>query len=277
MTRRKALLVGIDGLRIDVALESGAAPALAGLVARGALHRMSMAAPTWSGPGWSTILTGATPAEHGVVDNSFHGNTLSRNVDLLSRAFYADQSRSTFAAVSWPPLADPAGPGPVISTRLDQQRSGQQRIVIRDGETYGYRYGDGEIAAFARLALRDAGPDVSFVYLGEVDEAGHLYGGASPEYRAALRRVDDHLAELLAIVEKRAAAQDEDWLVGITTDHGHLDEGGHGGGEDVVTGSFLALRRFGSGVDTAAAEPAELAGAALRPEDVAGVLLRHLG
>lgn len=274
MMRRKLLLVGIDGLRIHDALKPGAAPALAGLVARGTLHPMTMQVPTWSGPGWSTILTGASPVEHGVVDNRFYGNTLSANADLLSRAFFADPSTTTFAAVSWPPLADPAGPGPVISTRPDQQRSGQHRLVIRDGETYGYRYGDGEITAFARLALRDAGPDASFVYLGEVDEAGHLYGGISTEYAAALGRVDVHLAELVAIVEARAARYDEDWLVAVTTDHGHVDAGGHGGSEGVVTESFLAVTRYGA---AGAGHPTSLGpGERLRPEELAEVLLRHL-
>lgn len=274
MTRRKLLLVGIDGLRIGDALKPGAAPGLAGLVDHGTLHPMTMQVPTWSGPGWSTILTGASPAEHGVVDNRFHAHTLSANADLLSRAFFADPSKTTFAAVSWPPLADPAGPGPVISVRPDQQRSGQHRLVIRDGETYGYRYGDGEITASARLALRDAGPDASFVYLGEVDEAGHLFGGVSTEYTAALGRVDAHLAELLAIVEARAVRHDEDWLVAVTTDHGHVDAGGHGGDESVVTESFLAVTRYGArdSGDPTSLKPGER----LRPEELSGVLLRHL-
>ncbi|GAA4663537.1 alkaline phosphatase family protein [Frondihabitans cladoniiphilus] len=274
MTRRKFLLVGIDGLRVADALRPGAAPALAALIEAGSLHPMTMEVPTWSGPGWSSILTGTTHAQHGVFDNTFHGNTLSANADLLSRAFFADPTRGTFAAVSWPPLADPAGPGPVIATRSDQQRSGMHRLVIRDGETYGYRAGDGEIAAFSRLALRDAGPDASFVYLGEVDEAGHLYGGTSPEYAAALRRVDAHLAGIVAAVAARAETHDEDWLIGVTSDHGHVDAGGHGGADEVVTASFLALGRFVRG---GSVHPTALVSRQrIRPDEVAGVLLAHL-
>ncbi len=280
MTSRKLLLVGIDGLRLDDALRPGVAPRFASFVQDGTLHPMTMEVPTISGPGWSSILTGSTHADHSVVDNSFHGHTLHRNADLLSRAFYADQSRTTFAATGWPPIADPAGPGPIVSTRLDQQRAGRHRLVVRDGETYGYRWADGEIAAFSRLALREAGPDASFVYLGEVDEAGHLHGGASREYGEAIARVDAHLGILLDAVGARATLHDEDWLVGITTDHGHLDEGGHGGGDAVLTRSFLALSRFGGAQEAQRSGPQEPPAPApreIRPDEVAGLLLAHLG
>jgi predicted AlkP superfamily pyrophosphatase or phosphodiesterase len=273
MSRAKTLLVGIDGLRIDDALGLGAAPHLGAFIETGRLLDMTMEVPTISGPGWSSILTGTDHADHGVFDNTFHGHTLHRNADLLSRAYFADQTRSTFAATSWPPIADPAGPGPIIAARTDQQRAGRHRLVIRDGEVYGYRWADGEITAASRLAILDSGPDASFVYLGEVDEAGHLYGGVSDEYREATGRVDSHLGILLDAVEARAAAHDEDWLVGITTDHGHVDGGGHGGADTVLTRSFLALSRFSPTGTPLASDPT----GEIRPRDVAGILLAHLG
>lgn len=280
MTSRKILLIGIDGLRLDDALDSGAAPHLSSLIDDGALHRLTMEVPTISGPGWASILTGLDHSEHGVFDNSFHGHTLFRGTDLLTQAFAGDPTRGTFVATGWPPIADPQGPGPIIATRLDQQRSGLHRIVIRDGETYGYRYADGDVAAFARLAIRAAGPHASFVYLGEVDEAGHLYGGVSPEYTAAIGRVDEHLGGIIDVVRARAAEHDEDWLVGVTTDHGHLDEGGHGGADDVLTASFLALLRITPAGTTNEGLPAEgagaEAGALVRPTDVPRILLSHL-
>ncbi len=280
MTSRKILLIGIDGLRLDDALDSGAAPNLSALIAAGALHRLTMEVPTISGPGWASLLTGLDHSEHGVFDNSFHAHTLFRGTDLLTQAFAGDPTRGTFVATGWPPIADPQGPGPIIATRLDQQRVGLHRVVIRDGETYGYRYADGDVAAFARLAIREAGPHASFVYLGEVDEAGHLYGGVSPEYTSAIGRVDLHLGAIVAAVHERAAARDEDWLVGVTTDHGHVDEGGHGGADEVVTASFLALVRITPAGTTADGLPLPAAGAeagtAVRPTDVPRILLAHL-
>ncbi|KQO64435.1 alkaline phosphatase family protein [Curtobacterium sp. Leaf261] len=271
MTARKVMLIGIDGLRIDDALRPGAAPNLAALVAAGSMSRLTMEVPTISGPGWSSLLTGATHAEHGVSDNTFSGHTLRANADFLSRAFFADQRRTTFAAADWPPLVDPAGPGPVIAFRDDQRRSGMHAVVLRDGELRGYDAMDGEITAAAELAIREAGPDASFVYLGAVDEAGHLHGGASPEYAATVLQTDARLGRLLDAIRRRIAREDldEDWLVGVTTDHGHLDAGGHGGGDEVLRRSFLALGRFGG----AGAVPVP---GDLEPCDVPGVLLAHL-
>lgn len=247
MSAVKTLIVGIDGLRIDDALSGDAMPRLARLASDGSFAHLTMEVPTISGPGWSSLLTGAPHAAHGVFDNSFHGHTLASSADVLSRAYFADQSTTTFAASGWPPLVDPSGPGPVIATRDDQRRTGTHRVIVRDGETYGYRWADAEITAWALLALDAGAPDVSFVYLGEVDEAGHLYGGISSEYAAAMARVDAHLGRILARVGERAREHGEAWQVAVTTDHGHLDEGGHGGDEPVVRRSFLAAAEIRAG------------------------------
>lgn len=113
--------------------------------------------------------------------------------------------------------------------------------------------------------------DVSFIYLGEVDEAGHLYGGISEEYESALSRVDEHVGEILDAVERRSSNYpDEDWLVCITTDHGHLDEGGHGGADPVLRRSFFGALRLG------ARSSDQYSFESMRPEQIAGWMLRHL-
>jgi predicted AlkP superfamily pyrophosphatase or phosphodiesterase len=238
MDRLHLLLVGIDGLRLDLATRARA-PHLHALLARGAETRMTMPVPTISGPGWATLLTGTSHEEHGVVDNRFVGSRLASIPDLLSRAAFADPSRTTFAAAAWPPLVDPAGVGPIIHTRDEQRRAERHRVIVRDGETYGYRTADAEIADFAVAGLLAAGPDVSFVYFSGADEAAHVYGAVSRQYVEAVGRIDVHLGRLLAVVDHRAR-DGEPWLVAVTTDHGHVDAGGHGGDEPEVVASFVA-------------------------------------
>lgn len=239
---RKYLLIGIDGLRVDDVGSRIQAPVLSSLLADGQVASMEMEVPTISGPGWASILTGATHAEHGVFDNSFAGHTMYRNPDLLSRTYYADHTARTFAAAGWPPLVDPVL-DPVISFRADQQRHGQHHVVIRNGENYGYRRADGEVASVACEQIAAMGAHGNFVYFCEGDQAGHVHGGVSDEYAAAIGRIDAHVGRLLATVARRAETLGEDWLVGVTTDHGHVDAGGHGGAERIVRRSFLALVR----------------------------------
>jgi predicted AlkP superfamily pyrophosphatase or phosphodiesterase len=247
MARPHLLLVGIDGLRLDLATAERA-PHLRSLMSRGATSWMTMPVPTISGPGWATLLTGASHEEHGIVDNTFVGSRLAGIPDLLSRAFFADPTRTTFAAAAWPPLVDPAGVGPIVHTRDDQRRAERHRVIVRDGETYGYRTADAEIADVAAAGLLGAGPDVSFVYFSGVDESGHVYGAVSRQYAEAIARTDAHLGRLLAAVDHRAR-QGERWTVAVTTDHGHVDGGGHGGGEPEVVTSFVARSAWNGELD----------------------------
>ncbi len=271
MTKRRLLLVGIDGLRVADALGGVDAPTLQALVSAGSSVPLVMEVPTISGPGWTSLLTGTTHAEHGVFDNSFVGHRIAPQSDLLSAVRVQQPSATTFAASGWPPLTDPDGPGPVIDPRRDDQHAGVHRSVVRDGETYGYRRADAEITAVAVHVLRDAVPDASFVYLGETDEAAHLYGAISDEYRYALARVDAHLAQLVSTIRSRTTDRDEEWILAVTTDHGHLDEGGHGGSEDIVRSSFLAAVTVVSG-DFHPIPLPEVVG----PHQVAPLLIREL-
>lgn len=245
--RRRICLIGLDGLRADLAIDAGKMPSLAAMAKAGTRHEMRVAVPTLSGPSWATILTGAGIEEHRVRDNSFLGAELPRHPDLLSRAFYSDQRRKTFAAASWPPLLDPAGLGPIIHERREQHRAGLHRVVVRDGETHGYVPLDADIVRHSLWALRHDTPDASFVYLCDADESAHLHGALSAEYDASLNRLDTHLKSLLAVIAERARADGDDWLVVVTSDHGHLDEGGHGGDTEIERTSFVVARGFGGG------------------------------
>ncbi len=243
--KTKILLVGIDGLILKTALGSERAPALAQLKESGYFTELTMNAPTLSGPGWSTLLTGSTHEQHAVVDNRFSGHNLLYRPDLLSRAYYQDQSTTTFAAAGWPPLVDPAGVGPVIHERREQARANIHRVIARDGETYGYEKVDAEIATVAVFAMEKFGPDVSFVYFCDADEAGHSHGVVGSRYIEAISRVDSHLDRLLNAIDQRVARFNEEWLVIVTTDHGHVDEGGHGSDSPQERASFVIAKGIG--------------------------------
>ncbi len=240
-TKRHVLIIGLDGLRWGIAAEPGVGQTLQRLADQGTWHQMTMEVPTISGPGWSSILTGTTHAEHGVRDNSMVGSRLWSNPDILSKAFYRDQSTRTFAAAGWPVLVDPNGLGPVIHPRVEQQKAGLHNVIVRDGETHGYPTVDPEIRDITLAKLRADGFDTGFVYFCTVDDAGHVWGLTGEKYRQAISDVDAHVESITAAITQRATDTGEDWLVIITTDHGHVDAGGHGGGSPEERESWVIV------------------------------------
>ena len=78
-----------------------------------------------------------------------------------------------------------------------------------------------------------------------VDEAGHKHGALSPEYFDAIERIDGYVAQLHDALETRVAAKSEKWLIVLVTDHGHRDEGGHGGDSPQERASFVIAHGIG--------------------------------
>jgi predicted AlkP superfamily pyrophosphatase or phosphodiesterase len=238
------LVIGVDGVRFDY-LGPEATPAIWRLGQAGFLAPVPVdeATPTWSGPCWATIATGTGVAGHGITGNDLTGHRLAEHPDFVTRATRA--GLPTLLAVSgWPPLARAEDGGPLFA-----EASTREFIPVPSA---GLAWGD---AGMSELAAWDAAdetiteragailaadttraPRVSFVYLGAVDFAGHA-AGAGDAYRAALRAADQRVGRLVSAV---SSAPREHWTVVVVTDHGHLDEGGHGGREPEVTTAWAA-------------------------------------
>ncbi|MBM7791329.1 alkaline phosphatase family protein [Tenggerimyces flavus] len=253
MTARKALLIGIDGLLFRK-VASVAAPTLQRLAST-AVFAESRIYPdgttkTVSGPGWSTIVTGTWPEKHGVQDNDFVDHRLSSYPDLLTRA--TREGLTTFVVAAWKPIT---------STVISDE------VSVRHDFSEAVDWAEADRAAVDRATPLLAGDvDLAFVYLGQVDEVGHASGAASAEYAAAVESADANVARVIAAVEARPEYADEEWLVVITTDHGHTPVGGHGGQSDDERSTFVLT--YGASV---AAE------ARIELVDIAPTMLSHLG
>ncbi len=261
-SERKVLLIGLDGVRVDV-LAAASTPHLDALIAQGTFSdRTRTGDPTVSGPGWSSMLTGVWPAKHGVLGNDFAGNRYDRYPDFLTRLEQLDPAYETFAVVDWPPLGTTASNGPLLSGALD-------RLVVIDGDSLGYRVADSLSVLEATAYLRTADPDAAFVYLGDVDVVGHDTGSLSDAYREAIERADRQVGALVAALADRPRYDREDWLILVSTDHGRTDAGGHGGTSQAERTIFY----LASGPSAAAGAPTT----APRIVDVAVTALTHLG
>lgn len=258
---KKLLVVGMDGLNWDSVVAANA-PHLDALAAQGLLGRSLVQCPSLadssSGPGWSTIATGVWPDRHGVHDNTFTGKQYGTYPDFLTRLEQANPAYATYSAVDWAPLHDQGTFSPAIDTR-----------VTLDGDANGYPAEDEKITADAVGRLSGGGPDASFVYLGNTDVVAHA-SGTGARYRAAIEKQDQQLGRILDAVRSRPTYAGEDWLIMVTTDHGHrVPLGGHGGCRIDERGTFLLAT--GSGIG-AGIQPIDV-----RQPDVAASALAHFG
>jgi hypothetical protein len=258
---KKVLVIGIDGVRPDV-LAQVSTPNIDALAAEGQFVRIETKAQTISGPGWSSMLTGVWPDKHRVVSNDFNGNDYARYPDFLTRLEQADPGFATFSVTDWPPLGTSANGGPLLGDSIDEKR-------LFDGGAIGYPRADSLSVAAAIELIRDGDPDAAFVYIGNPDVVAHEHGGLSPEYFAAIAVADAQVGELIRAIRDRPTYSREDWLILVSTDHGHRDEGGHGGESPEERGVFYLVS--GPSVAGAAGD--------LQPDlvDVAVTALAHLG
>jgi hypothetical protein len=218
---RRVVLVVVDGLRLDSSRTMKTLNALRG---QGADFRAWTGEPSLSYPGWTLIASGAAQEVSGVTTNWYRGPV---RVDHL----FAAAKRAGFRTG----LAGHAGWGKLFPGALDE------RVLINDPPVTEidplYRTSD-SVAAGA-LGLLRQNLQLILVHFPSVDLLGHGFGGASPEYAESVRRVDAHLATLLAAVDLGSTT------VIVTSDHGHIDRGGHGGWEPVVKQVPLVLAGAG--------------------------------
>ncbi|UCF21014.1 MAG: alkaline phosphatase family protein [Gemmatimonadota bacterium] len=259
---KKVLVIGIDGVRPDV-LAQVSTPHIDALIAAGAFSGAVVSeARTVSGPSWSSILTGVWPEKHGVNSNDLSSNNYDRYPDFLTRLELERPELNTFAVVDWPPLGTEASGGPLLGDTIDVK-------LTFDGEAAGYATADAQSVAAAVRYIGNQDPDAAFVYIGYPDVAAHEHGAASSEYYAAIGMADAHVGALVEAVRGRATYAAEDWLILVTTDHGHLDEGGHGG----VTPEERTVFYLAVGPAALSGSPGESANLV----DIAVTAMAHLG
>lgn len=167
-----------------------------------------------SGVNWSTIVTGASAAHHGVVDNSFVGQQFANYPHFFKYIRDHDPSLYTASIVSWEPINSQiltdgyAG----LERQFPGYSSAQQDSLVRNATVELMLHGD---------------PDAVFLHFDQVDAAGHSSGWGSAPYNAAIQAVDTHIGGIMAAINARpgVANGSEDWLVIITSHHGGLGTG----------------------------------------------------
>ncbi len=231
------VIVLIDALRLDTSLDPEVMPVLSGLRAQGASAAMRSRPPSFSEPGYTTILTGAWPdINDGPPVNLDYNEIHPFTQDDLFSAVHRAGWRTAISGYYW-----------------------FEKLVPQEAVDASF-YTPGEDAAADREVLDAALPwlgqsyGLVLIHIDQVDYAGHHQGGPrGHQWNEAASRADAMLGEVLAATDLQ-----EDTLL-VISDHGQIDRGGHGGPEPVTL-----------------TEPFVLAGAGVRPGSYPDVQMADL-
>jgi hypothetical protein len=223
----KVLVIGTDGTRWDLVqkqMKAGKAPYMKSIAARGfgrpSLLRYGPNTLTLSEVGWSSIASGVWEDKHGVDGHLLNMDpkqaTKNGYLDFLTRVERSRPSLNTFLASDWDNIGLPLNGGPIFGSAIDKNFSA--RIPSETIENW--NNGDAAVTKAATRYLRHSDPDVSFVYLGLVDETAHLAGSATSTYSNAIATTDKRIGALLGAVRRRPTFPFESWTIIVVTDHG---------------------------------------------------------
>ena len=163
--------------------------------------------PSYSGPNFVAQASGIEPAASGVLANGYPGEI---QLDSVFRRAKLAGLRTALVTT------DPTGDMPeVYASWIDEAHNGD-------------------------TLERIPAADLVLVHIGGPDWAAHDHGTRSPEYRAAVAEVDAFLGRVVPTLDP-----EHDALV-VSSDHGNLVEGGHGGTEPEVM--KIPLVAWGAGV-----------------------------
>jgi predicted AlkP superfamily pyrophosphatase or phosphodiesterase len=243
------LLISIDGLRPGDVLEAKQRgiqlPNLSRLVAEGS-HAQGVVGvlPTFTLPSHATLITGVSPAKHGIVNNTQFWP--KDQVAALSYNFAASIKVPTLwdaahakglvtASVEWPSsLGSPAidhnfsvwsfpGTGQPDDARYQRLLNDAPLIAALEAKLgplhFTHRENVDEESEDARIAatlIQLYRPGLITVHFSALDEAEHKFGPGSPEAKAALEGIDTYIGQLVDVER----ANSPDAFVAVVSDHG---------------------------------------------------------
>jgi phosphonoacetate hydrolase len=258
----KVVVVVFDGLRPDMVTAEWM-PHLHAFAEQGCWFRDARSVfPSMTRVATASIATGAPPAVHGVVGNSFYFPTVARDFvldtssqedlalaervlgeSLIGPETFADRlaaNGKSFAVVH----AGSAGSAYAINPRVAANghwtfsvlgegftRTPQavRDVVRRFGplparELPRFQETDYVTRAFIEHVLADLNPDVALIWFNEPDTSFHYKFLGSPETRAVTAAVDASFGRILAAIRARPDADDVAILA--VSDHGQISSSG---------------------------------------------------
>jgi predicted AlkP superfamily pyrophosphatase or phosphodiesterase len=199
----RVLIVSIDGLRPDMALRARM-PHLRALMESGCFSFWARTTElSITLPSHTSMLTGVTPAKHGIVWN--------KDVPLNELVYPKFPTLFEVAKQQGYTTAMSAGKSKFIT--LAKPGSLDWSWIATTSTS-----GDADVAEHAMAIIREHQPQVLFVHFPGVDNAGHAKGWGSPEQLAAVEGADEALGRVLAALDEMKLK--DDTFIIVTADHG---------------------------------------------------------
>jgi predicted AlkP superfamily pyrophosphatase or phosphodiesterase len=249
------LMISVDGLKPEYVLDADAhglkIPLLRSLMRDGAYARgVTGVWPTVTYPSHTTLLTGLSPAEHGIYNNLEFD---PKNTFANAWFWYAQQIRVptlwqaaheaglSTASVGWPVsvgatavdflipeywrvarLTEVDPSDALLSAALSRPEGLLQSMQARNGPYMRGNDpsppGDEIKTRYALDILKTRKPKFMTIHLSSLDEQQHGHGPFSPEADADLELIDDQLAQLFAA----SRANDPKAIALVVSDHGFV-------------------------------------------------------
>jgi len=209
----KIIIVLIDALRVDTANNSDVMPFINKMKEESAWGIMHSQTPSYSEPGWATILTGAWPElSDGPVMNLDYENIYPLTQDNIFSAAQRHGLKSAISGYYWFEKLLPTG-----SVDMGFYTEGEDNQA------------DIEVVAAALPWLTDDNINLILIHIDQVDFAGHHQGGPENIYwDESANRADTMVKTIVGELDLN-----KDTIV-VLSDHGQIDPGGHGGQESIV-------------------------------------------
>ena len=204
------LVVVVDGLRLDASANMDSLNRIRSI---GASFTSVTGLPSLSLPAATTICCGALPEISGVTTNWYRREAPD---SIFDRARATNLTTAVVAGGSWFML---------FGRSIDLKE-----VVNGERESY-----DRDVFESSMMLLPSRSPNLVLIHFTNLDEVAHDHGGNSPEYRSAVVLIDSYISSIVNSLKL------DEWTIVITSDHGHIDAGGHGGPEPEVTRTPLVI------------------------------------
>jgi len=211
----KAVVLLVDGLgSSQLAARAGHARTLAPLLDKHSI--IGSRFPTTTAAALATLTTGAPSGTHGLVGYSVLDPVLDRVVNQLNG--WEGDKGGVLDPATWqrvPTLFETASVATYVIGPERYRDSGFTRAVLRGAE---YRAGASVADRFAvaRATLDSIESGLLYLYVPELDQAGHARGWESPEWTRALEDLDGEVGRFAATLGRGEGMV-------LTADHGMLD------------------------------------------------------